>query len=220
MNNITIQNSSSYGVYLQYVDNSVLDGVDIFNCLYGVYSDTCSATGIIGQGGFFDSNGTGMKMINGTANSIYFTTSNNSTTGHGLEMDNCTNMTVFDSAFDSNTGDGVNLKNCSGIAFISLEMIENGQSGIELVSGCSDLSFSGTPIQGNVGDGIKFTDTANNICVSAIGLTNNGGYGVNIANSNCNNNIFVSCNTSGNGSGGVNDLGTGTLKSAIVNIFS
>ncbi len=216
---ITIRNSATNGLYLQYVNNSQIDGVDIFGCDIGYYSDNCVATGVIGQGMFMDSNNSGIKMTNGTANSIYFTTSNTALTGHGLEMIDCDGMTIFDSAFDFNAGDGVNLTNCTGIDYVSLEMLNNTGNGIQLVAGCTNLAFSGTPIKDNGGDGIKITDTCDRNAFGDITIMDNGGYGANVANANCNNNIFTGINTLNNSSGALNDLGTNTLTSALVNNF-
>jgi len=208
--NVTIQNSSSYGVYLQYLDNSEINGVDINNCLYGIYEDNCIAVGIIGEGAFFDTCGTGMKMTNGNANSVYFTTISNSTTGHGLEMSDCTNMTIFDSQFSDNIGDGINLTNCSNIAFVSLSIFGNGGQGIELVSGCNDLQFSHAVIDSNTSDGIKFTATSDRNTIVAITISNNGGYGINIAAASCDNNQIIAPAFSNNTSGNINDSGTAT----------
>ncbi len=211
--NITVQNSSSYGFYATYLDNSKLDGLNVYSCSYGVYLDHCTAVGTVGDGGFLDLNGTGMKMVSCSACSIYFTTFSNSTSGHGLEMNTCTNMTLIDSEISTNFADGINLVSCSNIGFVSLSVHNNGGQGIELVSGCNDLQFSHTLVDSNTSDGMKLTATSDRNTVVAMTFSNNGGWGVNIAASTCDNNQIIAPAFDSNSSGTINDLGTNTFIS-------
>lgn len=210
ISNITIQNSTTYGIYLEYVDNSQLDGVDVKNCLYGYYLNNCTATGLIGQGGFFTNNSTGVKMVNSSATSMYYT-SVVGNTGDGLVMEGCSALTMLDVGFDENGGNGVTLTDCFGMAFVSTEAIANGAYGIELVSGNYEIQFNSTPSSDNILDGYKLTDTNDRITISNCVMATNGGYGVNVANANCDDNLIATNQFSGNTSGAINDTGTGTL---------
>lgn len=216
---LTIQNSSITGLKLQYVDSSLLDGVDVFDCNIGIEWDNVDSTGLLGTGGYCDSNGTNMKITNSTSFSVYFTVLSNSTSGHGLEISDSSSATIFDSGTSDNAGDGINITNCSTIAFVSLSSSGNGQEGVELVAGNSDLQLTDVVASGNTNNGIKLTDTSDRIQLTCCSLLNNGAYGVNILTANCDNNILIGVIGSGNTSGSLSDSGTGTLKSATVNIL-
>ncbi len=61
------------------------------------------------------------------------------------------------------------------------------------------------------GDGIKLTATSNDIEITGNNILNCTGYGINIANANCNSNIIVGNDLSVNNSAGnLHDVGTGT----------
>ncbi len=189
----TVINSAGSAVYLQYNNNSEVNGVDVSGCLIGFEFDNVTATGIVSLGTVCENNGTGAKFTNCVATSVYFSTFDNG--GIGLDISDTASLTIFDTEVAGNTGIGITLTNTSTIAFISINVDDNGDDGLKLVSGCNNLTF----------ESVEFGD--------------NAGYGVNIANADCNNNIFVTCSSSGNSSGAFNDSGTGTLASATVNYF-
>lgn len=211
LNNLTIQNSSIEGVYLQYCDNSKLDGVNVYNCGgTGIFMDNCTATGIISEGAYCDGNGTGIKITNSSATSIYFTSCLNSTIGHGIEFNSVSNMSLIDSEIGDNAADGINLTSCSNIGFISLSVHDNGGQGIELVSNCNDLQFSHTVVDGNTLDGMKLTASSDRNTIVAMTFSSNGGYGVNIAASSCDNNQIIAPAFDNNSTSNINDSGTNT----------
>jgi len=63
----------------------------------------------------------------------------------------------------------------------------------------------------NTSDGVKLTATSDNNIILAGDAITNGGYGINIAASTCDNNTILRVFYSGNTSGTLNDAGTGTL---------
>ena len=130
--------------------------------------------------------------------------------GHGIKLDNVTSS-AFTSFFStSNTTDGVNATSVSGTYFTLFECSLNGGQGIECVSGCNNNTFEGN-FQGNTSDGLKLTATSDNNRMSGGYFFANGGYGINIAASTCDNSVIASNRFVSNTSGAVNDSGTGTL---------
>lgn len=90
-----------------------------------------------------------------------------------------------------------------------MEASGNGGQGIELVATCSDIVLQGV-VKSNTSDGIKLTATSDNCKVTICDIQSNGGYGVNIAASTCDNTIITSNTFASNTSGQVNDSGTNT----------
>ena len=117
----------------------------------------------------------------------------------------------FDSSATGNTGNGVSITSCSNIAFISTTWGTNGGHGVELISGNTDIQFVAANPVGNTGDGYKLTATSDRVSISTCSITDNGGYGVNIAASTCDNNTIVAPSFSGNTSGTISDSGTDTV---------
>lgn len=138
--------------------------------------------------------------------------------GNGATINNMNTVFVSTSSCTSNTGDGYNLTDVSNSAFI-VEASANGGQGIELVSGCDNNFIYAGLIENNTSDGIKLTATCdNNTIGSSCNVLNNGGYGVNIAASTCDDNLIIGVHFDGNTSGEVNDSGTGTVVQACLPI--
>ena len=208
---LTIRNSSITGLKLQYNDVSLINGVDVTGCNIGIEMDNVDSVAISGMGVLCDGNATNIKITNSVSFSVYFSAAINSTSSHGLVLDTCSSATIFDSQFADNTGDGVNITSCSNIGFVSLAISGNGGQGVEFVSGNNDLQWSHTVIDSNTSDGIKLTATTDRVHFSSITSSNNGGYGINIAASTCDNNTLVGISYVANSSGTLNDSGTGTV---------
>lgn len=117
----------------------------------------------------------------------------------------------------SNTADGFNITSCRDVSLTDFDANANGSQGVEAVSGNNNLFLSDAGVSGNVSDGIKLTASTNTGQIIGANIVGNGGWGINIANANCNTNILVGVITASNTSGGLTDSGTGTLKSATVN---
>lgn len=112
---------------------------------------------------------------------------------------------------NGNTTDGFNLTSCTDIYMIP-QANSNGGQGIELVSGNDHIVIPVCLASGNMSDGIKLTATSDNCIIGSGGkITGNGGYGVNIAVSTCDNNIITGNDFASNSNGAANDLGTGTV---------
>ena len=130
--------------------------------------------------------------------------------GHGIVINNVKNMTIFPTSSTSNTSDGYNITTGVNI-YLFGEFSGNGGQGVECVSGCDNVTIIPSACSNNTSDGVKLTATSDNCKIELGNITGNGGYGINIAASTCDNtNISASNTFSGNTSGAINDAGVGT----------
>lgn len=161
----------------------------------------------------------GVQMTNvglGNANSLQ--TAGNG--GNGITMNNVKTFPFFFCSSTSNTGDGYNCTTVVDVLF-KVEASSNGGQGIEFVSGCVNCFINDSSIRGNTSDGIKLTASSNNNTLgSALTLTNNGGYGINIAAASDNNNTVVVPYFASNTSGTITDSGTNTNTVATITKFN
>ena len=130
--------------------------------------------------------------------------------GHGVALNNVKNMTIFPTSSTANTSDGYNITTGVNL-YLFGEFSGNGGQGIECVSGCDNVTIIPSACSGNTSDGVKLTATSDNCKIELGNIASNGGYGINIAASSCDNtNISASNTFSGNTSGAINDAGIGT----------
>ena len=135
--------------------------------------------------------------------------------GHGIALNNYTTGVISESSAASNTTDGFNLTSCTDLVMGPIESSANGGQGMELVSGNDNIIIGGGSIfNANTSDAIKLTATSDNCKIYASKIANNGGYGVNVAASSCDNNLISTSIFSNNSPGDKNDSGTGTLWTA------
>lgn len=216
LSRVTVTGATAIGITIGYsMESNVLDvvvsdcgtGIDIDYAVFPKLVTTCNSNGV----------NLNMNYVDGFF--IDFSEFSFSTTGAGVVMTNVDNSTFFNSSVNDNTGDGLNLTSCTKIAFISFDVSGNGGQGFEYVSGCNDNQISMGLINGNTSDGIKLTATSDRNSISQLSVTSNGGWGVNIANANCDSNVLVGVIAASNSSGSITDSGTGTLKSTTVNVL-
>ena len=130
----------------------------------------------------------GGEVVNARITNIAQTvTSSNG--GHGLVLNNVETSVVRECSANSNTSDGYNITSCSTIPMSPIEASANGGQGVECVSGNDNIVIDGV-FNSNTSDGIKFTATTDNSHVGNSRITNNGGNGINIAASTCDNNLI------------------------------
>lgn len=130
--------------------------------------------------------------------------------GHNVVWSNVKNISVQPLVCDSATGDGLNATSAVDSVVFG-EFSSNGGQGIEMVSGCNNFTVKDADICNNTSDGIKLTATSDDCKFYGNDIKSNGGYGINVAASTCDNNIISSSTLVSNSSGQVNDLGTGTV---------
>lgn len=130
--------------------------------------------------------------------------------GNGFTYNNCKTMPLYSCAAISNVGNGINFTNTDDV-YMEMELTGNGGHGAELVSGNKSILFRQCAVRSNISDGIKFTATSDECGILACNIESNGGYGINIANANCDNNIVSSNILKSNSTANGIDNGTGTV---------
>jgi len=213
---LTIQNCSTRGVDIEYSNNPKLDDLSIYNCPVGIYQNYVLYSQLLVFSAYNDVN---MDANNINGMYINFSDFSYSTSGDGLVMTNVVKSTFFNSETISNVGNGISMTDCRYNSFVSVINNKNGGIGIEFVSGNYDNQIGEGTIRNNVSDGIKFTGTSDRNSICQISVLSNGGYGVNIANANCDNNVINSVCYDSNTSGMLNDLGTGTIVLPSSNVY-
>lgn len=134
----------------------------------------------------------------------------NITAGTGLDLTRVTNTALDSLSIQAITGVGAKLTNVSNFGFTSFSIIECTSHGLELASGDNDIDIISGYVNTCGGDGIKLTATVDRSTVVACSILNCTGYGVNVADSTCDNNQLVSLTMSNNSPRNINDSGTGT----------
>lgn len=207
MKSLTIQNSSTYLVKINYsyfvrfdlvslvggdrgleIKNSITSEAfdwEVYDCNIGVYLENCWAY-TFETFYIFNCVGNGVELITGGDATLY-------------------NFGVSKCAV------GMQLTDTEGLALVSFTVDSNSSHGIEFVSGCGDNNFEGGWIKDNGGEGIKLTSTSDANVFISNQIRDNSLCGVNIAAADCDNNIILGNIFSGNDSGQVSDIGTGTL---------
>ncbi len=196
---LTLQNSSDTALKFDNVRDIVLEDISLVSNNKGQVYNYCSEISLsrvlvvtsVDNGTEF--NNVGFCEFPGLSNAA--------NGGHGLVMNDVDVMPFTASSSVSNTGDGVNITSGTDVP-MQIEASANGGQGIESVSGGENIVIQdGSIIEGNTGDGVKFTATTDDSKVVVCKIKDNGGYGVNIANANCNDNI-IDLNTYGNNTSG------------------
>lgn len=206
---LTIHNATGSGIISQYSSEPKFDDLLVYGCGTGMEFDYCYAPYIFSS---VYENGTNLDFNYTYSFRVDFSAFDDSTTGNGVTMANSGDATFFDSAVSGNTGDGINLTSCRNIVFLSIDLSTNGGQGVELVSGNTDIQFIGVTAIGNTSDGYKLTATSDRITIANCSIKDNGGYGINISASTCDDNYIVAPVFSGNTSGEVSDSGTNTVR--------
>ena len=204
----TVQNSSTDLIKIRYTSGSTLIAIARYGGDSGINCQD-SLTCIINLGEGADSNTA--VYFNNVFSWTITTESYYNCLGNGFQCDGGGDSTILDVGMSNNGGSGVQLTNTSKISIISFTIDNNVSHGIEEVSGCDENVYSTGNIHDNGGDGIKFTATSDKNSISQSQLIDNTGYGINIAAATDDNNIILGNVFSGNGSGQVNNSGTGTL---------
>lgn len=223
-------------VIAQTLENVGIKDLTILNSavsiIKGQYVETVRLTNVnVGSGDIgFEFKDSSDVVLNGfsaddcaysaTFDNVPFTALENFSVFSGpVDINRMSNSTISVGSFQAMSGNAISFTNCYNIGMGNFSIIQTGGDGIEFVSGNSDIDLVSGYIDSCNSDGIKLDDTTDGININTMTIKNCGGYGVNIADPNCDDNILVQVSTSGNAGGGLNDLGTGTLKSSAVNNF-
>lgn len=210
INNLTFQNSTTNGISLTDVRDLNLENLNFFtNGGSGMLLTNASHTRV-----------TFMNAVQNTSHGYSFANcglfnaeglASASNGGNGININNALYFPLTGSASQYNTGDGINCTSLLNSSFLNVDASGNGGQGFEFVSGCNNNFLVACSANSNTSDGIKLTATSdNNTLGTALNLVSNGGYGINIAASTCDNNTIAVPYFSGNTSGTYNDSGTST----------
>ncbi len=186
LENVTITGSGGDGINFTNLSEIKIDNILVTSCTEnGIVFNTC---------GFMD-----IESMSTPDNAV-----------DGVTLTSCRLSTIVGSSSDSNS-DGYYITSCSSLLLI-VGASSNASQGIELVSGNTNIFILASIVENNTSDGIKLTATSDQCIISSCALNDNGGYGVNVAASTCDDNIITGSVFSGNTSGAINDSGTGTIK--------
>lgn len=209
--NCTIQNSSQSVVLSRYSYLPSFFNVAVYTGDIGMDFQDCVFP-VIDNLEISDCTTAGLSLDNAWAYTISSFFIYNCT-GDGILSLSGGDATMFNFGLSNNGGRGAKLTNTDKLSVIAFTIDSNTSHGIECVSGCDGNTFvTGTVIE-NGGDGIKLTATDDRNIISELEVSNNVGYGVNIAASTCDDNIVVAATFTGNTSGEVNDSGTNSIIS-------
>ncbi len=208
MEGFTLQNTSTDVIDVENAENITFSDITVMNGATGmVVNNTAVITlGIVNafscETGFTITNTYGITFDNCFATQT--------SVGDGYHLDTVSVATIFNSSADTCAGNGVSLVNVSNFGFDDSSLINSTGNGIAL-SGGTSIGLLDTQISNNGGDGINISGNSDASIISTNTIKSNGGYGINIVDSNCNDNLISSNSFSGNSSGAVSDSGTGTL---------
>lgn len=205
----TVQNSTLDAIQVQYAFN--FGGYDVLskNCASGINLDNVNTFNW--NVGYVDTCDSGMMMSNMTGMTIQGTFLTNILSGGGYVADTCTNSIIFNSSLDTVVGNGYDVTNCTNFGVEQVSILNVTGTGFLLNGGGQSFSITQGLIQNATGDGLKIENSCSQLQISAMQFAGNGGYGVNIADSGCTDNLFVGNTFNGNSTAAFNDSGTGTL---------
>lgn len=216
ISNITLTNSSTSLIRFRYVNGMNLSFVATTSSIQGIDGDDSANVNLL-DGSFVDHCVVGITYDNVPFTVINNILVSNITGGTGIALNGVNNTAMGAVSVQAITGRGITFTNCSNFGLNAYAVIECSSHGIELISGCHELDIIDGEINSCGGDGLRLTATDNGIIMSANSIINNTGWGVNIVNANCNNNILIGTYAKSNTAGSITDSGTGTLKSTLVN---
>ncbi len=205
---LTIKTASS-GIKAQYTNELFIKDIDIQSSVTGI-EIIDSAQADIAENDM-TANNNGVSLTNCHFMNLNSLGSIDTLAGNGMTMDNCSSIAGRGLFMINSSGDGINITDCNNMNFSGITCTENGGSGLEFVSGNSDIPVFGSAFENNGDDGIKLTGTTDNLQIIGNTIKDNTGYGVNIATSDCDGNNITGNNFSGNTTAEINDSGTDTI---------
>lgn len=205
-----LTNSATDAVKARYANNFRIDNCQFVANAGGLDADDCSQLAM--EEGDFVANNTGLTLTNVHFSDFNYIGIIDALASHGYTLDTVTNCSFFANFILNAAGDGMNITSSSNIGIDTCSIRGNGGQGIEFVSGNSDIFVSGSAVQSNASDGIKVTATSDHIIITGgCSIKSNGGYGLNIAASTCDENLVVGNVFSSNTTAAYTNSGTGTL---------
>lgn len=207
LRNLTVHNATGTAIQIHYVFEPIIDDLQVYGSgigidfSYVVFPRYLSAN---------YENGINTSMSHVAGFKIDWSSFDYSFVGAGLVLDNCQDSTIFDSGIVHNLTNGIEFTDCKNVKILSSSMSNNGTNGVHFISGNSDIQFIAVSIKENLSDGIRLTDSTDRTSMSTSSIIDNGGYGINILSSTCDNNNITTISFNNNTLGNLNDNGTNT----------
>jgi len=213
---VTITNATGSGLKVQYAAEPWVDDIYVYDCGTGLDFDQTTFPFVFVSA--FE-NGVNLDMNEVTGFEMKFSALDDSTSGAGVVFTDTGNATFFDSEVSGNATDGLNLTHCKLIAFVSMDVASNGAKGINAVTGVDDCSFISVSAINNTSDGyligaalsISDNTSVRNV-ISTCTIKGNGGYGINVNDSDVIDTKIFAPSFENNSSGDIFDVGVLTLR--------
>lgn len=174
--NVTISGSSTAGLFLRAIKNSIFTNICIDNSTPNLSLEDCGCLGINNLLSY-NSTGDGISIDNSLTISLNSCEAINNSV-HGIDLtSNSFGIIINSCTCNSNDSNGININNASNNINIADSIFNNNQAkGINSEASTGSLAIKGCTIDTNGTDGIDF-DGSDNIVESCV-VINNGGNGV------------------------------------------
>lgn len=212
LKNITLQNASGTLLKFRYCNGFNVSTCNFFDAAQAVDGDD-SGTFLFSENSNVDNCTLGITLNNVPFCVFDLVGIFNITAGTALDLTRVSNTAIGTISIQAVTGVAMKFTNCYDIGVINYAYIQMTSHGIEFASGNRDINISEGYIDTCGGDGIKLTTSSDNVQLFGNSLLNCTGYGINIADSTCDNNQLGLNTFTNNTTGNINDLGTNTFIS-------
>lgn len=205
----TVQNSTHEdgAIFYRYALDVACNGITVFDSIIGVNIQDCWTVGY--TDGFIVGCEIGLNIARSNTWTLYnFEVYGSSTTN--VVAEELYNVSYSNFTNSTSTGDGIQLINCGNLSLYDFGMLATGGDGVSL-TGCNDIEIFGANIVTSGGDGISLNGDNVRVSVHNVSLLDNGGWGINITAASDTDTILSANSFNGNGSGTINDLGTDTI---------
>lgn len=207
INGVTVQNSSTDLMNVQYVDTIEMTDIQLYSGSSGMSVN--HVTLLLLTDILVGSCSSGISISNATNVALNSFAIETISAGVGLTLDTVDVLTGASITIDGTSGDGCAFTSCTNMGFNSFSVISAGGNGITATS-CTSMTLNSPFIDTITGDGVHLVSSSS-VTPATGQFSNCGGYGINITNSACDNCIVVGNQFISNTAGNVHDLGTGTL---------
>lgn len=204
---VTIFNSNTQGLNVNYAFEPNIDDVIVYECTTGIQIYNTVYPKVYTTS---SENGVNLYMYRVAGFKVDFSGFDFSTVGVGVYMEECQDATFFDTSVQGNTGSGIQLYDCSGVSFLSNSVVGNGNYGL-YIEESEDNHFFGVDCENNTSDGIRFVSNSSRNSITSSSINGNGGWGIRILDTNCLSNYIIAPSFFENVSGTIDDGGTDTV---------
>ena len=211
--NCYIHDCARYGIYLKYSENCIITGCQAnSNYSRGIYLDRSHNNMVTANQANFSASYQGIYLDYSNKNAITGNQVVSNSTNHGMALNYSNNNTVTGNQISENYH-GLNLSWSDNNVIIGNQINSNtGGRGIYLLTSHNNI-ISSNQTNSNATDGIRLEQSDYNTIIGNHSQEN-AGYGINIYNTQCDNNLVIKNYLTENTTGSLNDSGTGTILGA------